>query len=77
MSLGGILVVVVIQLLALLIPIACGLTGIMSGGVAGLTSILAWALVGVPASYAIVDLHRALSAAKSRYAAARVRPIQT
>jgi hypothetical protein len=77
-SLGGICVIVIIQLLALLVPIACGLKGIMSGGIAGLTSILAWALIGVPASYAVIDLRQAMRvSAKSRYAAARITPIQT
>ena len=55
MGLGGILLVGTIQFAALLTPIALGLLGLISGGLAGLTSILAWALCGVPVSYAVID----------------------
>ena len=55
MGLDGILLVIVIQLAALMAPIAAGLAGWLSGGLAGLASIVAWAGLGVPASYAISD----------------------
>ena len=76
-SLGGMLVVVCIQLATLVAPLAIGLTGAISGGVAGVTSILAWALIGVPASYAFVDLRNAIASSKTRYAVTHVTPIRS
>ena len=55
MGLNGIVLVIAIQLLALLFPVAAGLAGLISGGLAGLASIVAWAGVGVPASYTVID----------------------
>jgi hypothetical protein len=58
-GLGGILLVIAIQLAALLLPIAAGLAGWLSGGLAGLVSIVAWAGFCIPASYAIIDKRQA------------------
>ena len=55
MSLGGLLAILGLQLAALLTPLALGMTGLISGGTAGLASITAWFLVGIPLSYAVVD----------------------
>jgi hypothetical protein len=68
-SLGSILLVIAIQLTALLAPLAIGLAGAISGGVAGLASIALWALLGVPASYGVIDLARATAAMEKRRAA--------
>jgi len=54
-GLDGTLLVIAIQLAALLAPLGAGLAGWLSGGLAGLASIVAWAGLGVPASYAISD----------------------
>jgi len=62
-SLGSILLVVTTQLLTLLAPLALGLTGVITGGVAGLLSLTAWALIGVPLSYTVLDFMRAASRA--------------
>lgn len=64
MGLGGILLVIAIQLAALLLPIAAGLAGWLSGGLAGLVSIVAWAGFGIPASYAIIDKRQAARRAR-------------
>ncbi len=55
MSLGGILTVVTIQLGVLFVPLGLGLAGLVSGGVAGLTSVTAWFVVGIPLSYGLVE----------------------
>ena len=55
MGLGSILLVTAIQLATLLAPIAAGLAGLSSGGVAGLASVLAWAGLGLPLSYGVID----------------------
>jgi len=60
LGLSGILLVIAIQLLALLIPVGAGLAGVISGGLAGLASIVAWAGLGVPASYAAIDRIQAI-----------------
>jgi hypothetical protein len=57
-SLRALLLTAAIQLAAVLAPIAAGLAGVISGNIAGLTSVLAWFVVGVPVSYAIVDVRR-------------------
>ena len=59
MSLGGLVAVFLCQLAALLAPLALGVAGLISGGTAGLTSIAAWFLVGIPLSYASLDIHAA------------------
>jgi hypothetical protein len=59
-GLSGILLVVAIQVAALLVPIAAGLAGVISGGLAGLASIVAWAGLGVPASYTVIDRIQAI-----------------
>ena len=64
MGLSGILLVIAIQLLALLIPVGAGLAGVISGGLAGLASIVAWAGLGVPASYAAIDRIQAVRHAR-------------
>jgi hypothetical protein len=55
-SLGDLLAILCLQLAALLAPLALGMTGLISGGTAGLASITAWFLVGIPLSYAVVDM---------------------
>ena len=64
MGLSGIVLVIGIQLVALLAPIAVGLAGLVPGGVAGLASVLAWAGLGLPVSYAVVDRIQAASRAR-------------
>ena len=64
MGLSGILLVIAIQVVALLVPVAAGLAGLISGGLAGLASIVAWAGVGVPASYAVIDRIQAVRRAR-------------
>jgi hypothetical protein len=54
-GLDGIFLVIGIQLVALLAPIAAGLAGFIPGGMAGLASILAWAGLGLPVSYGVID----------------------
>ena len=56
---GGLLTVFVIQLAALLAPLAIGLTGLISGATAGLASILAWFILGIPLSYGAVETQSA------------------
>ena len=56
MSLGGLLTVIIIQLGILLVPLAPGVAGLISGGTAGLASIGAWFLLGIPLSYSAVDI---------------------
>jgi hypothetical protein len=63
-GLDGILLVIAIQLAALLLPIAAGLAGWLSGGLAGLASIVAWAGLGIPASYTIIDKRQAARRAR-------------
>jgi hypothetical protein len=63
-GLSGIVLVVAIQLLALLLPIVAGLAGVISGALAGLASIVAWAGLGVPASYAVTDRIQAIRRAR-------------
>jgi hypothetical protein len=65
-SLGGFLTVVFIQLAALAAPILLGLTGDLSGGVAGLASVVLWFALGVPLSYTAIDSHAARRARRSR-----------
>ena len=64
MGLSGIVLVVAIQVIALLVPVAAGLAGLISGGLAGLASLVAWAGVGVPASYAVIDRIQAVRQAR-------------
>ena len=64
MGLGGILLVIAIQVVAFLVPVAAGLAGLISGGLAGLASIVAWAGLGVPASYAVIDRIQAVRRAR-------------
>ena len=66
MSLGGFLTVVTIQLAALAAPILLGLTGEISGGVAGLASVVMWFVLGVPLSYTAIDRHAAHQARQAR-----------
>ena len=56
MSFGGLLTVIIIQLGTLLVPLAAGVAGLISGGTAGLASIGAWFLLGVPLSYSAADI---------------------
>ena len=56
MSFGGLLTVIIIQLGTLLVPLAAGVAGLISGGTAGLASIGAWFLLGVPLSYTAADI---------------------
>ena len=56
MSFGGLLTVIIIQLGTLLVPLAAGVAGLISGGMAGLASIGAWFLLGVPLSYSAADV---------------------
>lgn len=69
MSLGGLVAIFLCQLAALIVPLALGIAGLISGGTAGLMSIAAWFLVGIPISYAAVDIH---AARRRREAAGRV-----
>ena len=66
MGLSGILLVIAIQVVALLVPVAAGLSGLISGGLAGLASIVAWAGVGVPASYVVIDRIQAVGGLAGR-----------
>ena len=68
MSLGGFLTVVFIQLAALAAPILLGLTGEISGAIAGLGSVVLWFVLGVPLSYTAMDRHAARQARRSRRA---------
>jgi hypothetical protein len=52
---GGLLLAAVIQLGIFLAPLVLSRAGLMSGEAAGLTAILAWFVVGMPLSYAVVD----------------------
>jgi len=71
-GLDSILLVIAIQLVALLAPLAAGIAGLIPGGVAGLVSILAWAGFGLPVSYGIIDRIQATEKARrARLAAAR------
>lgn len=72
MGLSGILLAIAIQLLALLVPVAAGLAGFISGGLAGLASIVAWAGLGIPASYAVIDKIQAVRGARRPGLAAAV-----
>ena len=56
MSFGGLLTVIIIQLGTLLVPLAAGVAGLISGGTAGLASIGAWFLLGIPLSYSAADI---------------------
>ena len=56
MSLGGLLTVIIIQLGIVLGPLALGVVGLISGGTAGLASIGAWFLLGIPLSYSAIDI---------------------
>ena len=72
MGLDSILLVIAIQLVALLAPLAAGVAGLISGGMAGLVSILAWAGFGLPVSYGIIDrIQAAEKARRARLAAAQ------
>ena len=51
-----------IQLVVFFLPIAAGVAGLISGGVAGLTAVLGWFVAGIPASYAVVDTFAARNA---------------
>lgn len=44
-----------IQLVVLLIPLVAGMVGLISGGIAGLTAVLGWFVLGIPLSYAAID----------------------
>ena len=55
-SLGGLLAVIFIQLGIVLGPLALGVVGLISGGTAGLASIGAWFLLGIPLSYSAIDI---------------------
>lgn len=75
MGLDGIFLVIAIQLAALLVPLAAGLAGWLSGGLAGLASILAWAGLGLPASYTLIDkMHAARRARRTCLAAVATVP---
>ena len=55
MGLRALLLTLAIQLAVLLVPIAAGLAGAIPGPAAGFVSIVGWFVVGVPASYAVLD----------------------
>jgi hypothetical protein len=48
-----------IQLLVFFLPIAAGIAGLMSGGIAGLAAVTGWFVVGIPLSYALMDARAA------------------
>ena len=52
------LAAVAIQVAAFLVPLAAGLTGWISGAVAGFASVTVWFAVGLPVSYAFMDARR-------------------
>ena len=60
MSPGCLLTVAAIQLATLLVPIAAGLAGLVSGATAGFASVIAWFVIGIPLSYGTVDARSAL-----------------
>jgi hypothetical protein len=75
---GAFVLAALIQLLALLAPLALGMMGLVHGGVACLISLVAWALIGVPASYAFIDFCHALRTMRATAdAAARIRTLET
>jgi hypothetical protein len=44
-----------IQLVVFCLPLAAGIVGLISGGMAGLTAVLGWFALGIPLSYAAID----------------------
>jgi hypothetical protein len=44
-----------IQLFVFFLPLGAGITGLLSGGLAGLTAVLGWFVLGIPLSYAAID----------------------
>lgn len=55
MRFGYLLTAAVIQLFVLFLPLAGGLVGLISGGLAGLIAVVGWFAVGIPMSYAAID----------------------
>jgi hypothetical protein len=68
-SSGSLAAVVAIQLASLVVPLAAGIAGLVSGATAGLLSVTAWFVVGLPLSYAIVDSRAARRAAAQAHPA--------
>jgi len=52
---GYLLTAAAIQLFVLFLPLAGGLVGLISGGLAGLIAVIGWFAVGIPLSYAAID----------------------
>jgi hypothetical protein len=60
-----------IQLVVLFLPLAAGVVGLISGGMAGLSAVLTWFVLGIPLSYAAIDrLARARAHERPRVASA-------
>ncbi len=73
MRFGDLLTAAAIQLVVLLLPLAAGIIGLISGGLAGLLAVVGWFVIGVPVSYLAID---ALAARRpSLEARARVRSV--
>ena len=55
MSSGSVLPLLAVQIAAFLVPIAAGLSGLVSGAVAGFAAVTSWFAVGLPLSYVLAD----------------------
>lgn len=55
MRFGYLVSAAAIQLLVFFLPIGAGIAGLVSGGIAGVTAVIGWFVVGIPVSYAVVD----------------------
>lgn len=55
MTRGDLVAVLLVQTAILFVPLALGLTGLISGAAAGFASTTAWFLLGVPLSYRTAD----------------------
>ncbi|MGB2718062.1 MAG: hypothetical protein WBC51_28000 [Vicinamibacterales bacterium] len=55
MRFGYLLTAAAIQLFVLFLPLAGGLVGLISGGLAGLIAVVGWFAVGIPLSYSAID----------------------
>ena len=53
---SGVVLLVIIQLAAFFGPLALGKTGIVSGELSAFAALLVWFALGVPLSYAAVDI---------------------
>jgi hypothetical protein len=55
---GHLLAAAAIQMIVFFIPLAAGIAGVVSGGLAGLTAVAGWFVLGIPLSYAAIDALR-------------------